>query len=833
MFKISDIKTEYLGEAMGIEFESPRIFWRCECDFNDARQTGYEIKLNIDGSEVYTYSKASDDGFCQIDIPLQPFTRYGITLRVKNNFNETATATSFFETGAMGRLCGKWITYDIKPAGVSVFGKKFTLKKEIKRARLYVTARGVYEARLNGKRIGEDFLEPGWTDYNFRICYRTYDISAMLKKDNAIEVAVAPGWYCGEYGIFHQNNHYGTKTALFAMLLISYADGTEERISTDKSWYVTCGEVISAGIYEGETIDKTVQPAICTGAVEEESEIEKIVARNCEPVRCYERLKPVRVIGRNGSVILDFGKNIAGIVQAELCGKRGGRVVLRHGEVLDVDGSLYTQNLRGIAAADTFVMSGGKDVFVPSLTYHGFRYVEVIGLESCTSYNFTALALSTAFERTGEFTCSHGGINKLAANIECSQRGNFLDIPTDCPQRNERLGWTGDIQVFGSTAAFNGNVMPFLRKWLLDVAFETSAERGVPVIIPDILSIHPERLKPGMILSGAAVWSDVATVIPDMLYGVYGDLRVLGEQYPLMKTWVDYVIGRTDEKKLWRRDLQFGDWLALEKPKTGDERKGATDVYLVANAYFANSLKIIAEAAKTLGRGEEADYYTDIYNTVVRSYKEEYVEGDKLSTQTACVLTLRFDLAGDKKDWVLQKLLKNLHDHNDHLTTGFAGTPHLLKVLSENGQHELACKILFNEDYPSWLYQVNMGATSVWERWNAMLPDGSIPDTGMTSFNHYAYGAVGDFLYKKLGGINAGSAGYKKIIISPEPCKGLSYCKTSYLGAYGKIACDWKMEGDEFTLGVEIPFNTTAKIILPSGKTYEVGSGKYTFRNNV
>lgn len=832
MFEITDIKIEHLTEAVGIEFDKPRIFWRCKCNLWEAKQISYDIAIKCDGNIVFKKFRESDENFCTIDTLLQPFTRYDIELKVCNNLEEKTSAVSFFETGAMGNLSGKWITYDKAPDGVSVFGKNFKAEKQIKSARLYITAQGMYEAHLNGKRVGEDFLEPGWTSYNSRICYRTYDITEYLAKDNTIEVTVADGWYSGMFGFFHKRNHYGDKTALFAMIRLVYADRSVQTISTDKSWYVTSSEVTSAGIYEGETIDKTGEKQPIVNAVEKEEGIDKIVARNCEAVRVVEWLKPVKAVKRGDVIIFDFGKNVAGIVQAELSGKRGSAVVIRHGEVLDTDGSIYTQNLRGIAATDTFILSGGKDVFIPSLTYHGFRYIEVTGLENCNSYEFTAIVLSTAYEKSGEFTCSHEGLNKLAKNIECSQRGNFLDIPTDCPQRDERLGWTGDIQVFGDTAAFNGNVMPFLRKWLVDVAKETTPEHGVPNTVPDIVAIYPEDIIPGISAGGTAVWGDVAIVLPDMLYKVYGDKTVLKEQYPLMKKWVDYVIARTDKKGLWRCDYQFGDWLSLEKAETGDERQGATDVYLVANAYFANSLKILAESAKTLGNKDDAQYYSDIYKKVVASYKKEYVDNDiKLITQTACVLALVFDLAGDRKGQVIQKLVQNIHDHNDHLATGFAGTPHLLKVLSENGEHELACKVLLNEDYPSWLYQVNMGATSIWERWNAMLPDGSIPDTGMTSFNHYAYGAVGDFLYKYIGGIKAEDTGYKKILIAPKPCDRLNYCKTRYLSPNGEIISEWKCDRKNFELEVVIPFNTTAKIVLPSGKVEEVGSGKYVFKD--
>lgn len=843
MLQIKDIRTEYMREPLGVDTPAPRFFWRIESDEQGAYEEAYRICVEKEGRTVWDSGKVvsgAAEPAVYAGEPLEPRTHYDVTVAVWDGCGQCARGETFFETGLMRDCRGTWITYRCAPHGVPVFFRQFNAVKKIGRARLYMSVLGVYEARINGERVGDIILPPGWTSYWDRLEYQTYDVTHLIGRSNRLEITVAPGWFSGKVGYYGREHHYGDKNAVWANLYLWFEDGTQQCLFTDGSWCVTSGEVVSAQLYDGEVIDRSRKAEKSVPAVKIEYPFETLVSQECEPVRVKSKLRPVRaLISPSGKYLLDFGKNLTGFVEAHLKGERGSRVVLRHGETLDENGELYTKNLREAKAQDTFICSGGEDVFFPSLTYHGFRFVELSGDERLFDKDlFTACEIRSDYAVTGEFSCSDARLNRLFANICNSQDGNFVDIPTDCTQRDERLGWTGDAQIFCPVAAFRGDVLLFFRKWLKDMAAETTAERGVPHTVPDIIAKYPEDGNVAIVnKQGAAAWGDAAAVIPWELYRVYGDRHILAEQYPLMKKWVEFVRSRAGEKHLWQSGFQYGDWLALDGGRDMPSSCiGGTDVYLVASAFYAHSVFLLKEAASALGY-PEAEEYAALHRKIVAAFGKEYVtENGRLvsDTQTAAVLVLAFHLADAHRDKIAARLAENIMRHGIHLTTGFVGTPYLLHVLSEIGYHELAGKLMLQEESPSWLYQVKMGATTVWERWDAMLPDGSIPDTGMTSFNHYAYGAVASWLVEKVGGLSPVEPGYRKVRIAPMPFDGVTNAETRFMSRYGKIVCRWEVRSGKMFIEGELPPNVSGEIVFPGEEeSIAVSAGRFSAERKI
>ncbi len=832
MIAITDLKTEYRVNPIGIDIQKPRFLWAFTSDRKNTMQQSYVIHVASSEGIVWDSGEVRSSQSVHVlyaGMALKPCTRYTVKVKITDNYGETASLEGWFETGLMSyqNFDAGWITHgyndDFEPC--PVFYKDFSLSGKIKCARVYASALGIYELMLNDEKVGDAFFAPGWTNYKARVQYQTYDITNLLKENNRILMTVGNGWFKGIYGYENKPNNYGNRTAVIAQLQIEYTDGTCETIITDESWHYTTGPRRFSEIYNGETIDFTYTANKGGNALSFEYPTSVLTAQECEFVRITKRIKPQKlIITPKGEAVLDFGQNLTGIVEARLDCPKGTKVVLNHAEVLDKDGNFYTENLRNAKATDTFICSGGQDVFLPAFTYHGFRYLRIEGLgKNIDTNGFTACVLYTDLEQTGSFNCSHSGVRQLQSNIQWSQRDNFLDIPTDCPQRDERLGWTGDAQVFASTAAFNMNVSLFFTKWLKDLATEQTLDHGVPHVIPNILGKA----------EGAAAWSDAATIIPWTMYMVYGDSRILSEQYPSMKMWVEYIRSKAGPNKLWQTGFQYGDWLGLDKEE-GVDRIGATDVYLIANAFYAYSTKLLTQAAKVLGYHDDEEEYHKLYNQIIDAFRLEYITqtGRLVSeTQTACILVLYFNLAEEKhRKCILHSLLENLARHNNHLVTGFVGTPYLCKTLTDNGQHVVAGDIFLKKDYPSWLYEVGTGATTIWERWNSMLPDGSIENTGMNSFNHYAYGSIGNWMYEKLGGLQIVEPGYRKSRIAPMPINGITWAEVSLKTLYGKLACQWKYENMIFKVDITIPANTNAVVVLPGkNEEFELGSGSYHF----
>ena len=817
--------------------EKPRFSWKLESEKQNVMQEGYRILVTDNKKAIWDSGYVKSDQSVHIAYQgetLKPTTAYQVQVRVCDNYGEISQASGQFETGLLteDNWKAKWITHtlDKEETACPVFIGKFSTTKKVKAARLYATACGVYEAFINGEKAGDQFMAPGWTSYHHRLQYQTYDITGLLKKENEIAVAVGNGWYKGELGYMTKADNYGDRIALLALLRIEYEDGDVLCYGTDTDWQVETREILYSEIYHGETQDYTVQKRRLGQAVlfEQNKLVGQITAQESEPVRVTKRfIVQKKIITPKGEVVFDFGQNMAGLVEIKLPRLIGEKLVVKYAETLDKEGNFYTENLRTARCMDTFIYGEqqmGMTV-MPHFTFHGFRYICVEGAGTDVSAdNFTACALHTDMQQTGSFHTDNKLVNQLQSNIQWGQRSNFLDIPTDCPQRDERMGWTGDAQIFCSTASYNFNTSLFFQKWLRDMAVETSDEWGVPHVVPNILGNQP----------GAAAWSDAATVIPWMLYQAYGDKDMLAEQYPMMKKWVDYIHANVSENSLWQTGFQYGDWLALDTESGSTDKTGGTDKYLVANAFYAYSTQIVRDAAAALDYREEAEKYGKLHEKIVEAIHAEYVTGNGRlvsETQTACVLMLHFNLVKKKfRNRILETLEDNIRAHHEHLTTGFVGTPYLCHCLSENGLHDLATAIFMKTDFPGWLYAVEKGATTIWERWNSILPSGDFDASGMNSLNHYAYGSIGSWLYEKIAGIRPEEPGYKKICIQPILTKGMTEVSASYESVYGTIKSAWSCKNGKIRIDVQIPANTTALLCLPEKPgTISVGSGSYHY----
>jgi len=619
-------------------------------------------------------------------------------------------------------------------------------------------------------------------------------------------------------------------------------------------------------IYHGETYDARLEMSgwnntgFDDGAWTETALLEyaggELVAQENVPVRAVEEITPSNIITTPlGETVLDFGQNLVGRVCFDVSGPADTEVILQHAEVLDRDGNFYTANLRSAKQTVKYILKGsGKETYEPHFTFQGFRYLKVEGYPGELKLSaFKAKVLHSDMEATGSFKCSNDLVNQLQHNILWGQKGNFLDVPTDCPQRDERLGWTGDAQMFIRTACFNMNVAPFFSKWLKDLYADQTREKGVPFVIPHVLDENGYS---------SAAWGDAATICPWTVYTCYDDKRILEIQYESMKQWVEYMESQGEDKFLWNTGFHFGDWLGLDSK--ADSYVGATPIDFIATAFYAYSTALLAKTADVLGKHEDAAKYTNLHSSILESFRKEFVtETGRLvsPTQTGHVLALMFNLVEEKhRKRTIDTLVKYLEESKIHLTTGFVGTPYLCYVLSQNGYNDMAYKLLLQTDYPSWLYPITKGATTIWEHWDGIREDGSFWSTDMNSFNHYAYGSIGDWMYRVVAGIDAGKPGYKHILLKPQPGEGLTFAQASYQSMYGEIKSGWNREGSAIEINFEIPANTTAEIILleavidkvlengrkpagsegisgmeqlDNGVKLNIGSGKYCFRYDV
>ena len=732
--------------------------------------------------------------------------------------------------------------------------RSFALGASVRRARLYATALGLYEASINGKRVGVEHLTPGWTDYTKRVQVQTYDVTAALSQgENVLGLVVTDGWYQGKVG-YAGRGHYGVgPDRALAQLEVTLSDGTTQTIATDATWdATTAGPIEASDLLDGETYDARREmagwyaPGFAPGAgwakavVNAPTAPPDLVAQPDDGIQVETTITPISMkTMASGARLYDLGQNIAGWVRLVATGPAGATLILRHGEVLNPDGSLYTTNLRGAAATDTYTLRGGAAMYEPHATIHGFRYVELSGdvakLTAAPSLGtITAVVAHAATQPTGTHVTSDANVNKLVANIVWSQKDNFTAVPSDCPQRDERLGWMGDAQIFAMTATLNMDVAAFYTKWMRDVDGAQQASGAFTNVSPN---------PPGLSGQGTPAWGDAGVIVPWAVYLAYGDTRVLEENYPSMKAWVDY-IASNNPNHLWQasRGDDFGDWLNVN---------AETDHELLGTAFFAHSADVVSHAAAVLGNATDAAKYSTLFASISSAFAAAYLSPDghlKGDTQTAYALALRFGLLPTAQQGQAASLLRaNIASHGGYLTTGFVGVGHLLPALSAAGMNDTAYSLLQNDGYPSWRYEIDRGATTTWERWDGIKPDGTFQDPAMNSFNHYSFGSVGEWMYQTIGGLvlDEANPGWKAFRIRPRPGGGLTSARAALASIHGTIVSDWSIDAGKFTLTVTVPVNTTATVYMPfpqrvlvDGEAppapaadggYAVASGTYVF----
>jgi alpha-L-rhamnosidase len=870
--ELRNLTVENLRNPIGIGVKTPRFSWQLVSNKQNVKQSTFEIRVKEGKNTVWASGKVASESSLfnkYAGSPLASDTKYTWQIRVWDNQGNTSKwATASFGTALLISNDWKatWISSGLKSDTVNgiipMFRKTFSTNKKIESAKVYATSRGLYDVQINGKRMGDSYLSPGWTSYDKHLQYQTYDVSNMLLEGkNAIGILLGSGWYRTRLGWENKQNFYGKDTALLFQMIIKYTDGTIETIVSDTSWKVSNSHILYSEIYNGEIQDARLEQKNYSAANFDDSKWTNVIAKDFpkdyitasinEPIRKHETIKPIQVLtSPKGETILDFGQNLAGWVKVSIQGKSGDKITLSHVEMLDKKGTPYFENLRTAKAQATYTLSGnGIETFEPHFTTFGFRYVKVEGITGkINPDNFTAIALYSDIKKTGAFETSNAYVNQLQSNIQWSQKGNFLDVPTDCPQRDERLGWTGDAEVFSRTAAFNFNVDQFFAKWLIDVAADQKENGAVPFVVPNTLKGTFFDMP-----AGAAGWSDASIIIPYNMYVSYGDKEIVEKQYPSMKAYLNYVRGAA-KNDLWNTGFQFADWLSYRVDDSKEYvgmKSAITDSYLVAQCFYAYNVEIMIKAAALLGKTDEVAEYQSLLARVKKAFQAEYMtsSGKLISeTQTAYILALQFDMLPENlREQAVERLAKNIESYNYHLTTGFLGTPFLNPVLTRFGRNDVAYKLLLQDTYPSWLYPIKAhGATTIWERWDSMKPDGTFQDPSMTSFNHYAYGAVGDWMYRTIAGIDtkeAEGAGYKSITIKPKVGGNLTYAKGSLETNYGLVSSSWKIENNKLILDVEIPANTNATIEFPTNKietikesktkvnakSKTVGSGKYHF----
>ena len=712
----------------------------------------------------------------------------------------------------------------------------FALPGPVRRATLQWTALGVADLFLNGRKVGEDFLMPGWSDFRHRAQVMSADVSAMLRPgDNTLGAILGDGWYTGTLLWKNERNHYGTHPQLWARLDIELRDGRKVSMTTGRGWQMRTGPVIAADIYHGEIHDARLDlgdwcvPGASKAGWRAADLFPKyhgeLVPKVNEAVRVTESLKPRKITEpQPGGYVFDFGQNLAGVCRLKVRGRRGQKITLKFAEMLKADGTVYRENLRLARATDTYICrGGGTEEWTPRFTFHGFRYVEVTGLDRKPSPELlTALVLHTDMAATGKFRCSNPLLIRLDRNISWGLRGNFLDVPTDCPQRDERLGWTGDAQVFVGTAAFHYDVRDFFRKWLQDLRDGQRSDGAYPDIAPDVLGKHSP------LHFGNAAWADAGVICPWEIYRRYDDKEVLAENYDAMKRWIAYQ--ERTSKNLVRPRTLYGDWLAIDAVTA---QNAPVPCDLVGTAYFAHTTDLMAKIASILGEKDDARKFRKLHAQIVEAFRNAYVTPDGRVVghcQTAYLLALAFDLLPAKlRPKAFAHLVDLIEARGCHLTTGFVGTPLLLPVLTRFGRTDLAYKILLQEDYPSWLYTVRNGATTMWERWNSYTKEHGFGDVGMNSFNHYAYGAVGEWMYAVIGGIRPSAPGFKKILFAPEPGGGLTSAQCELDTPLGRAACRWQLRGKTLRGEVEVPPRTNAELRLPGQRTKQLLPGHHRF----
>jgi len=851
------LKCEYRVDPLGIDERSPRLSWTLESDGRDRRQSAYRVLVadseeDLDAEENLLWDSGRVESGRTVGIEyggkaLGSGSHCVWKVRAWDGADNPSPygGPAVFETGLLERQDwkGTWISAGKGPAGdmeppsgeeyddlgdgfapSPYLRKEFRLERPVRRARMYTTARGVYDLYLNGNRVGKDVLAPGWTDYDRRVQYQTYDVTPLLTDGpNALGAVLGDGWFAGFVGFDpkHRGAHYGARPQLLAQLDVEYEDGTKDSIATDGSWRCSTGPILFSDLLMGESYDARREMPLWAEPGFDDSEwygIESealantsLVAQPDEGIRVTEELEATSITEpERGRYVFDLGRNMVGWVRLRVQGEAGTEITLRHAEALNPDGTIYTENLRSARATDRYVLGGeGEEVYEPRFTFHGFRYVEVTGYPGGPPLGaITGRVVHSATSPSGSFECSNSVVNELQENIVWGQRGNFLSVPTDCPQRDERLGWTGDAQIFVRTASFNMDVARFFEKWMADVEDAQSPEGAFPDVAPLLKGSGLIDLR-----WGAPAWGDAGVIVPWTIYMTYDDTRIVERHYDAMARWMEYLHeANPDLIRNNRMGNNYGDWLS---PK-GDH----TPKHLLATAYWAYDAKLMAEMAEATGRNEDASKYRNLNERIKAAFQEAYVSPDgrvEGDTQTCYLLALHMELLPeDLRSRAAEHLVRTIEREDWHLATGFVGVGYLCPVLSEAGYTDVAYRLLNNETYPSWGYTIKNGATTIWERWDGWTEKNGFQSPNMNSFNHYSLGSVGEWLYRYVAGIDLGTPGYGRIVIRPCPGGGLTRASGEYDSVRGRISSSWKIEDDRFVLEALIPPNTTATVHVPS-----------------
>ncbi len=850
--KVTGLRCEYKSEPLGIETMTPRLSWMLLPTHSHKRclkQSAYRIQvatnkdlLRRNRPDVWDTGKMDSRETSHIvyeGAPLHSTMEYWWKVRVWDQHNQPSrwSTPQRWVMGILNRAewKSKWIykgaTERVEPPSseetispppdspvelllppAHYFRKPFQIAKPVKRALVFASALGLYELYLNNKRVGDLFFTPGWSDYKKRVYYNVYDVKDLLREgENVIGALLADGWYAGYVGWDGRRGRYGKVPQLRVQLLIEYSDGACALIVTDETWMTSEGAIREADLLMGESydarrevtnwtlpgeldgtwspVDVSVQPDIT------------MTAYPGTPCRKTQEIKPVTLKKKShGVFIFDLGQNMVGWVRLKVEGPAGTRVTIRHAEMLNPDGRLYTKNLRLARATDSYILSGkGIEVWEPRFTFHGFRYVEVTGYPGTpTLDSITGIVVHADLDRTGTFKCSNSMVNRLYSNLLWSQRGNYLEVPTDCPQRDERLGWSGDAQVFVRTATYNYDVASFFTKWLVDVEDAQRADGAFTDIAPDL-----------GLGAGTPGWGDAGIICTYTIYRMYGDTHIVGRHYQAMARYIDYLIAKSTD--LVRPAIGYGDWLALDESTPKD---------VIATAYFAYVVKLMAQMAHALGKEDDAAKYNRLFCDIKSAFNTAFVSHDgdiQGDSQTCYTLALYFHLLPeDKEGYAVSKLVRDIEARSMHLSTGFLGTPLLLPTLSRIGRSDVAYRLLLNKTYPSWGYTIKHGATTIWERWDGWTKEKGFQYPGMNSFNHYAYGSVGQWLYGTVLGIDTLDARSRTVVIKPVPDDALSHVKGSYRSVNGTIAVEWWSKNGRFVCAVTIPPNTRAEVHIPS-----------------
>lgn len=908
--KLTHLRTNHVTKPLGLELQKPVFSWVAE-ETAAKKQTAAQITVKDGaGKTVFDSGKREDIsslGF-EADMSLTPRTRYTWEITAWADNGDSASASDWFETAKEQETWeASWIAADFSDKERQpLLAKDFTVSGEIESARAYVCGLGIYELEINGRKAGDEYLLPGYHCYDANLEYQTFDVTGLLTAgDNTIGLALGPGWYKGDIVFDRYHDLYGDTMEAICELRILKKDSTEQVVVSDGSWKSYPSPVTFSNIYDGEHFDACRQVsgwssphcAAEHGGVTLRDEQRALTARLSPKIVKKQETAPVEIIyTKKDEIVLDFGQNMTGWVEFTCREPAGTEVVLTYGEVMQ-DECFYRDNLRSAKAEYRYISDGRSTRVRPHFTFYGFRFVKVEGVKDVRAEDFSACHIRSDIDPIGSIETDNPLVNRLFQNAMWGQFDNFLDVPTDCPQRDERLGWTGDAAIISATACKNIYMPAFFHHFIQNVGLEQRCYGGsVPFFVPapkpktasdalgidldpaDFLALAPddkaglnaalekypplkaamEKLPPeerpaylekivqenmSFIKSndkGTAIWSDVATMMPWAVYENYGDKNFLRREYPVMKTWVER-IRRDDrldgDRGLWLRGSQLGDWLALDR-EDGDTQNpfGATDLAYTATAFYWYSTSLTAKAAKALGYADDQKEYEGLCEKIRGAFLNEYFEADGTlkihATQTACVLSLFFGLYPDgKRDAVLNTLKALLQENGMHLNTGFCGTPFLCRALSDNGANEDAYTLFLNNDYPSWLYEVKMGATTVWERWNSILPDGSISGTGMNSLNHYAYGSIADWMYRDLCGLNPceDAPGYKKAVIRPLPDPRIRFARLHMDSAAGRYEVEWRYDGETLHYAVTVPFDCEAELCLPDGTTHRLTAGSYRF----